>query len=147
MAGLLLPWALGLVLTVALRDVRWLWLWPPFALLLHLAARRAPRGYLLAPDGLRVERRAGDLVVPYRSIRGVDRQRRPTLGLGLGSSGFLGWFTLGRAVRPGLGPYRLALTNRRDVVWLRTDAGWVAVSPERPDEFVERLRGRLPAAR
>jgi len=115
----------------------------PLALTFSLTARYAPRGYRLDSDGLHVERRASDLVVPYASIRSVDRTRRGLLGIGAGSRGFLGYFTLGRAWRPGLGRYRLCLTNRRDVVWVQAADGWIALSPDRPDAFVERLRARL----
>ena len=110
-----------------------------------MTARYAPRAYRIALDGLHVERRAGDFVVPYRAIRGVDRKRRSLLGVGAGSRGFLGWFTFGRAWRPGLGPYRLFLTRRGSVVWVQTDSGWLALSPDEPDAFVERLRTHLAA--
>jgi len=29
------------------------------------------------------------------------------------------------------------------VVWLKTTRGWIALSPERPDDFVARLRARF----
>ncbi|HEY3066861.1 MAG TPA: PH domain-containing protein [Methylomirabilota bacterium] len=115
----------------------------PLALGFYLTARYAPRGYLLGVDGLHVERRASDLVVPYHTIRGVDRTKRAFVGLGAGSKGFLGDFTFGRAWRPGLGRYRLCLTNRQNAVWLQTSGGWIAVSPDRADEFVARLSARL----
>ncbi|PYN91714.1 MAG: hypothetical protein DMD91_33695 [Candidatus Rokuibacteriota bacterium] len=56
---------------------------------------------------------------------------------------FLGRFTFGRGWRPGLGAYRILITNSFDVVWLQTTRGWVALSPERPEEFVARLRTRI----
>jgi len=37
--------------------------------------------------------------------------------------------------------------NRESVVWLATDSGWIGLSPDRPDEFVDRLRRRLESCR
>jgi hypothetical protein len=116
----------------------------PFALMFLASARLAPKAYRLGADGLHVERRgATDVVVPYRDIRSVDRVRRRLIGLGAGSNGFLGRFTFARAWRPGLGAYRVLVTNGSDVVWLETSRGWIAISPERPDEFVALLRAKI----
>ena len=41
----------------------------------------------------------------------------------------------------------LFVTNRESLVWLDTDRGWVGLSPDQPDEFVERLRARVTRAR
>jgi hypothetical protein len=46
--------------------------------------------------------------------------------------------------RPGLGAHRLFLTRRGNLVWVQTEKGWLALSPDEPDAFVERLRARLP---
>ncbi len=46
----------------------------------------------------------------------------------------------------GLGAGRLLVTNSYDVVWLKITRGWIALSPERPADFVARLRPRLAAA-
>jgi PH (Pleckstrin Homology) domain-containing protein len=126
-----------------LGNPEWLFIGLPFLGIFWATMQYAPRAYRLAPDGVRIERRAGDIVVPYEAIVAVDRERRGLTGFGAGSKGFLGWFSFGRAWRPSLGRYRLALTNRRDVVWLRTTSGWIAVSPDPPDAFVDRLRARL----
>ena len=42
----------------------------------------------------------------------------------------------------GLGFYRLSLPNRHAVVSLATEGGWVGLSPDHPDEFVERPHAR-----
>ena len=126
-------------------DPAWLLVSLPFVLGLWWFGRLAPAGYALGADGVQVHRRAGVLVIPYRTIRGCDDERRSLGGLTLfGSRGIFGHF--GRFWSPRLGNYRLYLANRRDVVWLATDSGWVGLSPDRPREFLERLRRRLPAA-
>lgn len=61
------------------------------------------------------------------------------------SRGLFGHF--GRFWNASLGHYRLYVTNPEAVVWLTTDGGWVGLSPDRPDEFVRRLRERLPRLR
>lgn len=134
--------ALGVVSTARSGDPRWLFASLPFALVLFVVGRYAPTGYRLAPDGVRIQRRAGPRVIPYRTIRAVDREPRGLGGLMLlGSRGVFGRF--GRYWSRGLGFYRLDLTNREQVVWLTTDAGLVGLSPDRPAEFVERLASRL----
>ncbi len=147
MGGILAPLVLGAVLTATRADPEWLFIGLPFMGIIWVASLYAPRGYVLAPEGLRIERRAGDIVVPYAAILDVDRAQRGLSGVGPGSNGFLGWFTFGRAWRFDHGRYRLCLTNRRDAVWIRTTGGWVAVSPDPPDVFVERLRARLATRR
>src|SRR5262249_12215137 len=79
-------------------------------------------------------------------IRSVDRVARPLAGISLtASKGIFGRF--GRFWNSTLGSYRLFLTNRESVVWLQTTSdGWVAISPDRADEFVVRLRTRIQAA-
>jgi hypothetical protein len=134
----------GVVLTARSGDPSWLLLSAPFTLVLWLFSRFAPTGYTLAGDGVRVERRAGPVLIPYGAIRGADDQPRTLAGLTtFGSRGLFGHF--GRFWSPRLGSYRLYLANQRQVVWLATDQGWVALSPDRPRDFLERLHRRLPA--
>lgn len=134
---------LGIVFTVKSGDPRWLFIGLPFTLILFFIGRYAPTGYRLAADGVHIERRAAAKVIPFRLIRSADRGDRPLNGLTMGGSmgvfGRFGWFW-----NPTLGFYRLFLSNRETVVWLETEGGWIAISPDRPDEFVERLRPRLP---
>jgi len=134
---------LGIAFTVATGDLRWIFLGLPFTLVLFVAGRYAPNAYRLATDGVHIERRAGPKVIPYRTIRNVDREPRPIGGVSvLGSKGVFGRF--GRFWNPTLGSYQLWLSNTHGVVWLHTTSGWVAVSPDRPDDFVDRLRARGP---
>jgi hypothetical protein len=140
-AGLTLA---GLVLAFQSGDVSWMLLGLPFTLALFVMARLAPSGYALAGDGVHIERRIGPRVIPYRSIRAVDRAPRRVGGLSVtGSKGIFGRF--GRFWNTELGLYRLYLSNTDAVVWLDTTDGLVGLSPDRPDEFVDRLRGRLGA--
>ena len=129
-------------MTVKTGEPPWLFLSLPFTLITFVAARYAPLGYRLAGDGLHVERKAGDRVFPYRTILAVDREPRPIRGMSLfACKGIFGRY--GQFWNSTLGVYRLFLTNTQTVVWLRTSGGLVAVSPDRPDEFVERLSARL----
>lgn len=132
----------GVVLTATTGELTWLFLSLPFSLILLVFARYAPTGYVLARDGVHVERRAGPAVIPYRAIRGFDRAARLVSGFTLtGSNGLFGRF--GRFWNPRLGSYRLFLTNRDAVVWLVTDEGLIGLSPDRPDAFMERLSLRV----
>ena len=134
---------LGVVLTARSADIRWLFLSMPFAVMLWVAMRYAPTGYRLGPDGLAVERRVGPKVIAYGEIRAVDRVSRSIKGLTFGgSNGLFGRF--GSFWNPRLGFYRLFLSNTRTIVWLNTARGWVALSPDRPEDFCARLAMRLP---
>ena len=132
----------GIVMTVKTGEPRWMLVALPFALVLFWAGRYAPHGYRLAPEGVHVERRAGTKVIPYRSIRAVDRAPRRLQGMSVtASKGIFGRF--GRFWSSSLGVYTLYLTNGENVVWLSTDRGLIGLSPDRPDEFVESLRRRV----
>ena len=134
----------GFAATVYTRDIQWLFPSLPFIFMLWIAYRFAPTGYHLAVDGIHVERRAGPKVIPYRDIRAVDRSERSVKGLTFGgSNGLFGRF--GSFWSPRLGTYRLFLANTDDVVWLATTRGWVALSPERPDDFCARLASHIPS--
>jgi hypothetical protein len=134
------------VLTATTGDPRWLLVSLPFTLILWIFGRFAPTAYALGDDGVQVHRRAGVLVIPYRTILAVDTEHRSLTALTtFGSRGIFGHF--GRFWSPRLGNFRLYLANSRDVVWLATDDGWVGLSPDHPQEFVERLRHRLPPTR
>lgn len=133
---------LGVVLTARTGELLWLFLSLPFTLALLLMAAFAPVAYRLDREGVYVERRARPAVIPYREIRSVDRVPRPLAGISMMSSnGIFGRF--GQFWNARLGFYRLLLTDRNKVVWLQTTRGWVALSPDRPDEFVERLSGKI----
>jgi len=133
---------LGLVMMIRSHDLRWLLIGLPFLLMLLVLSRFAPSGYRLGVDGVHVERKVGPKVVRYRDIRTVDQTRRSLKGLTFGgSNGLFGRF--GRFWNPRLGFYRLFLSNTASIVWLGTSDGWVAVSPDRPEEFAAAVRARL----
>jgi len=139
--GVVLLSVVGIWCAVKIHDLRWMFLSLPFMLMIYVMGRFAPTGYRLAPDGVRVERRARSTVISYRRIRSVDRKLRSVAGLSMfGSQGVFGRF--GTFWNMRLGFYRLYVTNRAAVVWLATDDGWVGLSPDRPDEFVRRLEAR-----
>ena len=133
---------LGVAFAVQSGNPRWLFLSLPFTIILFVIGRYAPLGYRLAVDSVHVERRAGPRVITYRTIRSADRVARPLGGISVtASKGVFGRF--GRFWNSTLGFYRLFLTNRESIVWLETTEGWMALSPDRPDEFVARLRTRI----
>ncbi|MGH7312273.1 MAG: PH domain-containing protein [Candidatus Rokuibacteriota bacterium] len=133
---------LSVALAARTGEPRWLVLSAPLALALLLMARFAPIGYRLGSEGVDVERRAGPTIIAYRDIRSVDRVPRPLAGISMmGSNGVFGRF--GQFWNVRLGFYRLFITDRGKLVWLGTTKGWVALSPDRPDEFVERLSGKI----
>jgi hypothetical protein len=136
----------GLALAIKTGDPRWLFFSLPFTLLLFMTGRYAPTGFRLASDGIHVERRAGAKVIPYRIVRAADDAPRSSGGMSiLGSRGVFGRF--GRFWNGSLGHYRLFLTNGHGIVWLDTVNGWVGVSPDRPQQFLEQLRARLALVR
>lgn len=135
---------LGVIFSVVTGDVRWVFLSLPFTVMLLVVGALAPTGYRLATDGVHVERRAGPRTIAYPTIRSVDRAPRPASGFTLlASKGAFGRF--GRFWNPTLGFYRLYVTDSDRIVWLSTADGWIGLSPERPDEFVERLARRIAA--
>jgi hypothetical protein len=132
----------GIVMMIRTHDFRWLVLTLPFLIMLLVASRYAPSAYRLGAEGVYIERKVGAKVIRYRDIRSVDRERRSIKGLTFGgSNGLFGRF--GRFWNPRLGMYRLFLSNTSSVVWLATSEGWVAVSPDRPDDFVAGVQARL----
>jgi hypothetical protein len=136
----------GLAVAVTSGDPRWLFLSLPFTLALFVTGRYAPTGFRLASDGVHVERRAGAKVIPYRAIRSADDLPRSAAGMSvIGSRGVFGRF--GRFWNGSLGHYRLFITNSRDIIWLDTVDGWVGLSPDRPQQFLEQLRARLALVR
>ena len=133
----------GFVFAMQRGDPRWMALGLPFTLMIFALSLFAPTGYRVTADGIRVERRAGAVTIAYAKIRGVDRMPRPVAGITMfGSQGVFGRF--GSFWNMRLGFYRLFLTNRASVVWLATENGWVGLSPDRPDEFVEQIEAHLP---
>ena len=114
----------------------------PFLLGLWVIQGLAPAGFTLEADGVRMERRWLSRLIPYALIRAVDREPRPTGGVGaVGLNVLFG--SQGPRWNRRTGWHYLAITNTTDLVWLHTAAGLMVLSPSRPDEFAGRLGRRL----
>lgn len=114
----------------------------PFLLGLWVIQGLAPAAFTLEDGGIRIERRWLSRLIPYAAIRRVDREPRPTGGLGaMGLNSLFG--SHGPRWNPRTGWHYLAISNTTDLVFVHTQAGLVVLSPSRPDEFVAQLRRRL----
>jgi hypothetical protein len=138
------PIALSVVLMATSGDPAFVIFPLPFLGGIWMIQGLAPAGFTLEERGLRIERRWLSRLLPYTSIQGVDRQRRPIGGLfAVGLNGLFG--SHGLRWNPRTGLHYLAITNTTDLVYLHTIRGLVVISPSRPDEFVARLSRRLGA--
>jgi len=138
------PLALSVLLVATSGDPSLLMLPIPFLTGLWMIQGLAPSGFTLEADGLRLERRWRSRLVPYGAILGCDRTRRRLGGFfAIGLNGLFG--SHGWRWNPSTGWHYLAITNTDDLVYLRTLAGLVVISPSRPAEFVARLALRLRA--
>jgi hypothetical protein len=143
--GFGVPFLLSIVLVATSGDPSLLILPLPFLGGLWLIQGLAPSGFALEERGLRFERRWLSRLLPYAAISGCDRERRPVGGLfAVGLNGLFG--SRGWRWNRRTGWHYLAITNTRDLVFLRTAAGLMVISPSRPDDFVAQLRARLPRA-
>jgi hypothetical protein len=141
--GFGVPFLLSVVLVATSGDPSLLILPLPFLGGLWLIQGLAPSGFTLEEGGVRLERRWLPRLVPYASILDCDREPRLVGGLlALGLNGLFG--SHGWRWNPRTGWHYLAVTNTRDLVYLRTTAGLVVISPSEPDRFVASLRARLP---
>jgi hypothetical protein len=140
--GFGVPFLLSVVLVATSGDPSLLILPLPFLGGLWLIQGLSPSGFTLAAEGVRLERRWLARLVPYASIRDCDREPRPIGGLlAVGLNGLFG--SHGWRWNPRTGWHYLAITNRRDLVYLSTTMGLVVISPSEPEQFIARLRARL----
>jgi hypothetical protein len=114
---------------------------PMGLLVLFAAFRQAPLAFTVSDDAVTVERRAGALVVPIASIReasllgpGVSLRRVAAVH---GLFGYVGDYDA-----KGLGRVRLHATRDAGRVLLRTDGGFLVVTPSAPEDFVADVRRR-----
>jgi hypothetical protein len=141
--GFGVPFLLSVAMVAASGELSLLILPLPFLGALWVIQGLAPSGYTLELDAVRIERRWGRRAIPYAAILGCDRRRRP-IG-GLLAAGFNSLFgSHGPRWNPRSGWHYLAITNTDDLVFLDTRAGFVALSPSDPDEFVRALLAHLP---
>ena len=111
------------------------------AILLFAAARDAPLGYAVDETGVRIDRRAGPVAIPFSSIRAVRAVPAGTSFSRLvGSGGFLGYF--GQFRNPELGAVRMYATRGDGRVLLETNAGTFVLTPEDPSRFVAAVKAR-----
>jgi hypothetical protein len=140
------PFLLSVALIASSGDPSFLLLPLPFLGALWFAQGLSFTAVVLEPDGVRLERRWRSRFLPYAAISGCDREPRPVGGLGAVGLNALfgshGWRFNRRA-----GWHYAAIGNARDLVWMHTAAGLIAVSPEAPDRFAAHLRARLSARR
>jgi len=142
--GFGVPFVLSVVLIATSGDLLFVILPLPFLCGLWVLQGLAPSGYTLREDGLVLERRWLSRMLPYAVILSVDR--RPRRAGGLGAVGFNGLFGAhGVRWNPRTGRHYLFIANTDGLVWLTTQRGLVALSPERPEEFTARLGRRLAA--
>ncbi len=120
--------------------------WPATLFLLVVALVTyglSPRGFSLSPDGLRIHRPLGAIILPFGRVRSARRaQPRELCGLRTfgsgGMFGFFGWFWSRK-----LGHYRAYVTHRQDMVLVEAERPYL-LSPERPDDFLCSLSQWLP---
>lgn len=130
-------WAIATTPALAVKLVVTVTALPALAVV-PLLGLWSPRGYQLDEAGVRVLRRAGDVVIPLRAIREArlldDGLRlRRTFGVG----GLFGWF--GTFSAPGLGKLTLHAARIRGRVALSTDQGTLVLTPDEPAAFLEAL--------
>jgi hypothetical protein len=102
----------------------------------------APAGYAVSGGGsLRIRRRLfGGLDL---TVQGPAERAPWTMGVGSirlgGSGGLFGYY--GSFHKPGVGRYRVYLTDRSRLVSVPTDRGLVVLSPADPDAFLQATEG------
>jgi hypothetical protein len=144
--GVLVPFLLSVALVAATGDLLFTLFPLPFLGVVWALQGLAPAGYTLGPRGVRLERRWLSRRLPYSTIQSVDRTPRPIGGLlALGLNALFG--SHGLRWNPRTGLHYLAITNTRDLVYVRTERGLVVISPSRPDAFVAALAARLRGRR
>ena len=140
--GFGLPFLLSVAMVAASGELSLLILPLPFLGALWVIQGLAPSGYTLEQEGVRIERRWRRRLIPYATILGCDRRRRPIGGLlAAGINSLFGSY--GPRWNPRSGWHYLAITNTDDLVFLEIRGGFVALSPTNPDEFVRALLAHL----
>jgi hypothetical protein len=111
---------------------------PGFAAI-GLCAWWSPCGYTVDGVALRIERPAGPVVVPRGSIVEVRALGdEVALSRVFGSGGLFGYF--GQYREPTLGAVDLYATRRTGRVLVRTGAGALVLTPDRPEALLSALK-------
>jgi len=123
--GFGLPFLLSVAMVAASGELSLLILPLPFLGALWVIQGLAPSGYTLEQEGVRIERRWRRRLIPYATILGCDRRRRPIGGLlAAGINSLFG--SHGPRWNPRSGWHYLAITNTDDLVFLEIRGGWAA---------------------
>ena len=96
------------------------------------------RGYTVTPDAILVQRLFWNTRLPLAGLQSarVERTPRPW-GIRIGNGGFFSFS--GFHYTPGLGFWRVLVTDHRRLVMLRYPNLMVAISPAAPEDFVQDL--------
>jgi len=102
--------------------------------------------YDVHADHIRIRRIAFPVNLPIASLKRAEQtpelMRRSVRTFGNG--GLFGFY--GRFWKPGYGKFRAYITNPENTVLLQCDDKMVALSPDRPQDFVLLLRERMDTA-
>lgn len=103
----------------------------------------SPTGFSVGPEGVRIHKPGGTVLLPLGSLRAARRAAPGelcglrTFGSG-GLFGYFGWFWT-----RSLGHYRAYITSRHHMVLVQAERAYL-LSPERPEDFLARLREWRP---
>jgi len=108
----------------------------------------APRGYVVGPAALGIERRIGTIEVPLGAINKVREVALPEFGRLLrtfGSGGAHGYFGSFRSEHLGALSFQATRRDRHVLVTRNDGARSLVLSPDEPGAFVAALRDALAA--
>ena len=96
------------------------------------------RGYTVTPDAILVHRLVWDTRLPLAGLQSARFERtRRRRGVRIGNGGFFSFS--GFHYTPGLGLWRVLVTDHSRLVMLRYPNRMVAISPAAPEDFVRDL--------
>jgi hypothetical protein len=96
------------------------------------------RGYTVTPDAILVHRLVWNTRLPLAGLQSARVERKPRRwGIRIGNGGFFSFS--GFHYTPGLGFWRVLVTDHRRLVMLRYPNRMVAISPAAPEDFVRDL--------
>ena len=96
------------------------------------------RGYTVTPDAILVHRLVWNTRLPLAGLQSARFERtRRRWGVRIGNGGFFSFS--GFHYTPGLGLWRILVTDHRRLVMLRYPNRMVAISPSAPEDFVRDL--------
>jgi len=100
-------------------------------------------GYQVRADRITISRMASDVDIPIRDIESIefdpDGMKRSLKVFGNG--GVFGFY--GKFWNRKYGKYRAFVTDLKKVVVIRTGENIFMLSPEEPEKFIEKIKGKL----